>query len=317
MSKVSIIVPCYNAQDYIKNCIDSIKSQTYQDFEVLMIDDGSKDNTKKIIQKEIKDDQRFSYFYKKNGGLSDARNYGLTRAKGAYVCFIDSDDYISQDYVELLYYSIQKNNSDIAVSYFKRVYKKNEKINVIELSDDGLIKHPAAWNKMYKIELFKKYKIEYLKGYWYEDLNVFLKLMTITNKFSLVEKELYYYIQNSGSIMHTYDHRIFDIYPILEDVEQFSKKQHTYRKNFSKLEYANIYHILIGTIYRASFRDDFSKKMILEIVNYVKNKYPNWYQNEYLKNLPLSYRIYLWFIKHKGYSFIRVLLKTLNKYMNL
>ena len=112
MSKVSIIVPCYNAQDYIKNCIDSIKNQTYQDFEVLMIDDGSKDNTKKIIQKEIKDDQRFSYFYKKNGGLSDARNYGLTRAKGEYVCFIDSDDYISQDYVELLYYSIQKNNSD-------------------------------------------------------------------------------------------------------------------------------------------------------------------------------------------------------------
>ena len=317
MDKISIVVPCYNMEQYIIKCINSIKQQTYKNIEVLMIDDGSKDNTKSIIMNEIKDDDRFKYYYKSNGGLSDARNYGLKYVSGNYVCFIDSDDYISNDYVEKLYKAITENDSDISIGYFTRVYGKKEKLNTIGKNIDDLIKHPAAWNKMYKTSLFIDNGIEYPVGYWYEDLDVFLKFIFITNKFSFVESSIYYYIQNSSSIMHTVDDRIYGIYHIIEDIEDFAKDRNKYNENKKLLEYINVYHILIGTVYRASFAKTFSKKTISDIAEYVSNKYPNWYSNEYIKKCSLIYRIYLKCLYKKRYGLIKFILKIFNKHMSL
>ena len=117
---ISIIVPIYNVEKYLRQCLDSIMNQTYQNFECLLINDGSPDNSADICREYVSKDSRFRYFEKKNGGVSSARNLGIERSKGQFITFIDSDDWVESDYVETLYNELIKENADIAVSTYKR-----------------------------------------------------------------------------------------------------------------------------------------------------------------------------------------------------
>lgn len=117
---ISIIVPIYNVENYLRQCLDSIMNQTYQNFECLLINDGSPDNSADICREYVSKDSRFRYFEKKNGGVSSARNLGIEHSKGQYITFIDSDDWVDSDYVETLYGELIKENADIAVSTYKR-----------------------------------------------------------------------------------------------------------------------------------------------------------------------------------------------------
>ena len=167
MKKVSIIVPCYNVEKYIERCLNSLINQEYSNIEILCIDDGSKDNTKKIIKNFLEKDSRIKYFYKENGGLSSARNYGLKYIDGYYCCFIDSDDYVDSTYVSKLVNSIEKNNADIAVCEFDRVYGKHTTHKEMKRKDIENFIVPAAWNKLYISKYFKD--ITFPEGLWYED----------------------------------------------------------------------------------------------------------------------------------------------------
>ena len=190
MDLISIIVPCYNMEKKIKKCICSIKKQSYKNFEAILIDDGSKDKTKEIIKKNIKNDKRFKYVYKKNGGVSSARNKGIEKAKGKYICFIDSDDYVEKNYLKELYKCLIENDSDVSACYFNRIYDKKSVINRVDNEID-LLKFPAPWNKLYKTELFKKNNIKFPVGKWYEDLCVSSEILFKLNKVSIVNKPLY------------------------------------------------------------------------------------------------------------------------------
>ena len=117
---VSIIVPVYNTEEYIRQCLDSILNQTYQNFECLLINDGSSDNSADICREFVAKDTRFRYFEKENGGVSSARNLGIERSEGAYITFIDSDDWVDSDYLEVLYSAILEEQADIAVSTYKK-----------------------------------------------------------------------------------------------------------------------------------------------------------------------------------------------------
>ena len=179
---VSIVVPCYNGEQYIEKCLNSLLHQTYENIEILVVDDGSKDHSKTLINQFIKKSNKIKYFYKENGGLSSARNYGIAKACGKYIVFVDIDDYVDEEYISKLYHSIIENNSDISICAIKRIYQDHESINYIN-SDivDGCI-YPAAWNKMYKRELFDN--ISFPVGKWYEDLGTTPKL-TMTHKYSM------------------------------------------------------------------------------------------------------------------------------------
>ena len=314
MDLVSIIIPCYNVDKYIKKCIDSVKKQKYKNIEVLLIDDESTDNTKDIIIKEIENDNRFIYIRKKNGGVSDARNYGLKRAKGKYICFIDSDDYVLEDYILELYKSIKGKKNTISVCYFDRVYDNKTTINYLENNIPFLIKHPAVWNKMYNFDELKSIDLKFYKNIWYEDLNFFLKLIINIDKIELVEKSLYKYIQNPSSIMHKSDNRIFQIFDCLEDVEKYAKKRNKFNDICDYIEFAYVYHVLVGTIFRASF----FKKYVEDIIKKVVDKYPNCWKNKYIKSLPLSFKLYLKLLRRKCFrGIICFLLKRLNKHLNI
>lgn len=318
MDKISIVIPCYNVEDSVERCILSIKNQTYENFEAIFVDDGSTDNTSNVIKETIKGDNRMSYVYKTNGGLSSARNFGLERISGEYVCFVDSDDYLENDYIKELYDSLIANDSDISICYFNRVYVDKTLLNVVEGDYANLIRHPAAWNKLYKTSLFKQYGIEFPPGKWYEDLGTFPKLLMISEKdVSIVKKPLYAYIQNSSSIMHTYDDRIYDIYDITEGLENFAREHDIFEKNFEKLEYINVYHVLVGTMYRSSFKEDFSTKTIKDIEANVRGKYPNWHKNRLISDLPMFYRTYLKFLHFKCFSLIFIMLRLLNSKINV
>ena len=117
---ISVIVPIYNVEDYIRQCFDSLLNQTYQNFEVLMINDGSPDNSGSICQEYADRDSRFRYFEKENGGVSSARNLGIERSGGAYITFVDPDDWLDVTYLEILYTNLKKYDADVSVSTYKR-----------------------------------------------------------------------------------------------------------------------------------------------------------------------------------------------------
>ena len=128
---VTIIVPVYNAENELCRCVDSILAQSYKNLEIILIDDGSKDNSLEICSKYSRKDNRIKIFHKNNGGVSSARNFGLTEASGKYICFVDSDDWLDEQYVEALHEEILKNDSDIVIGGFSYVYG-NKNIECVE-----------------------------------------------------------------------------------------------------------------------------------------------------------------------------------------
>lgn len=218
---ISIIVPIFNVEAWLSRCLNSIYQQTYRNFEVLLIDDGSTDNSSGICINFLKKDSRFKYFRKKNGGLSDARNYGLDRAKGKYIIFIDSDDYIEPEYVKTLYSNIQNTNADVAICGFNRVNENGKLIDsnnlyitnkellngeeVIELSFDNKNNGWAlacAWNKIYNKKLFND-NLRFEKNRYYEDGYIFPHLFLRVKKAVIIHQSLYNYVQRNNSIMHS------------------------------------------------------------------------------------------------------------------
>ena len=177
---VSIIVPVYNVEKYLSKCIEILINQTYTNIEILLINDGSTDNSKKICEQFKEKDSRIKLINKENGGLSDARNKGLQEAIGKYIAFVDSDDYVEKNYIETLYSLITKFNSEIAIADF-RVIKGAKKIKEDETKEYCITPEKAieemlysdfyyisACSKLYKKELFEN--VEFPKGKMFEDV---------------------------------------------------------------------------------------------------------------------------------------------------
>ena len=201
LKKISFIIPVFNTEEYVKKCIESVIDQTYKNIEIIVIDDGSTDNSLKICNEIGMKDNRIKIYHKENGGLSSARNYGIKKASGDYLYFLDSDDYIPLDSAEVLINISEKYNSDIVIGNYQKVYENQKAVtkedNISEIKEFN--KYEAVKNMFYEIDfstgammkLFKKElfnKIEFPLGKKYEDLatiyKVFFKAkrITYTNK---------------------------------------------------------------------------------------------------------------------------------------
>ena len=180
MPKVSVIVPVYNVEQYIEKCLNSLIGQTLDDLEIIIVNDGSKDNSKKIIEKFIeKYPSKIVYLEKENGGLSDARNYGLPYAKGEYVAFLDSDDYVEKNMYKDMYELAKKENSDMVECDFYWEYPnkvKEDKGAIYNGKNEMLEKvRVVAWNKLIKKEILEKSQVKFPKDLRYEDVEFILK----------------------------------------------------------------------------------------------------------------------------------------------
>ena len=211
---ISVIVPVYNVEKWLDRCINSILLQSFKNFELLLVNDGSTDNSIEICNNYLKSDERISVFNKKNGGLSDARNYGLSYAKGKYIVFVDSDDYIQENYLFELYHGIHDNDAEVAVCGYNTVTETGMNIdNIIFPNKNNIISgqkllklaylkngfvYQVVWNKIYNRNLFEK--IEFQKGRYYEDEYLLVPLFWKISKVALIDKCLYNYVQRCGSI---------------------------------------------------------------------------------------------------------------------
>ena len=213
---ISIIVPVYKVEKQLNTCIESILNQTFTNYELILVDDGSPDKCGEICDEYEKKDKRIKVIHKKNGGLSDARNAGLDIAKGKYIGFVDSDDIIHPEMYERMYNFINKYNVDIVQCKFKK-FKSIEDINklsninntnieyytskeaIIDMIDNNKI-NVNTWNKLYKRELFENERFP--KGKIHEDEFLTYKLMYESNKIAYINEELYYYYQNDNGIMN-------------------------------------------------------------------------------------------------------------------
>ena len=215
MVKISIIVPVYNVERYLGKCINSILNQTFADFELILVDDGSTDRSGYICDDYKKKDNRIKVIHKENGGLSSARNAGLDIAKEKYIGFVDSDDFINKNMYEFLYKDIKVNNSDIAICDYEEVYENEKGINYQESNSSTLVltniealwkiydkkgwNYVIAWNKLYKKYLFDD--IRFPIGKIHEDEMIAHEVLYKANKITYNNKKLYYYLQRENSIM--------------------------------------------------------------------------------------------------------------------
>ena len=209
---ISVIVPIYKVEKYLSRCIDSILKQTYHNLEIFLVDDGSPDNCGLIADGYASKDKRIKVIHKQNGGLSDARNVAIEKSTGEYITFIDSDDYVTHDYIEVLLNLIEKHHSQISIGAFRIfqegfIPKKQRgkafelKLNQQEaLSDMFYQKHfdVTAWAKLYKRELFDG--IRFPKGELYEDLQTTFKLFLKCDTIAFSNREIYFYMFRADSI---------------------------------------------------------------------------------------------------------------------
>ena len=210
---ISIIIPVYKVEKYLEKCIESVLKQTYTNLQIILVDDGSPDNCGKICDEYAKKDPRIEVIHKVNGGLSDARNVGIAKAKGKYIGFVDSDDYIKEDMYEILINLIKEYDADVSICNLYDVidgneYIRNKENGIQEYSRLDILKEVLldkniqsyAWNKLYKKELFDE--IKYPIGKKYEDIGTTFYVFEKCNKIVVTSEPEYYYLKRSDSLVN-------------------------------------------------------------------------------------------------------------------
>lgn len=294
MTKVSVIVPVYNVEKYLDKCLDSLANQTLKDIEVIVVNDESPDNSQKIIDKYAKKYHHIHGYLKKNGGVSDARNFGLSKATGDYIAFVDGDDYVAYNMYELMYKKAKSGNFDIVACNLNYVYEDGKIIEVSSKinSDTTNIKktyvnmYPCVWNKIYKKQLFKN-NISFKKGVWYEDVDFLYKLMPYVKTIGVVNKPLNQYVQRPGSITKTFDKRLYNYIDNFNELIEFYKERKIYQAFNKELEYIYVRYILATFIKQATNYDklDYLKAVDTAIKN-VKEHFPHYRKNKYFYKNP-------------------------------
>lgn len=210
---LSIIVPVYDVERYLPKCMDSILAQTFTDFELILVDDGSPDNCPALCDAAAAKDARIRVIHQKNGGLSAARNAGLDAARGAWIGFVDSDDYIAPEMYEAMYHAVQSTGADLALCDYAEVDEAGApcqsmhiRLEKKDFTGRDLLKNATdsmiqpAWNKLFRRDVFAQ--LRYPEGKLNEDLFLIPEICLNTQKAVVVPKALYYYVQRGGSIMN-------------------------------------------------------------------------------------------------------------------
>lgn len=297
MALISIVVPVYNVEKYLKKCIDSLVSQTLNDIEIILVDDGSEDSSGKICDEYANRDNRIRVIHKKNGGLSDARNAGIQEATGEYIGFIDSDDWVTRDMYRSLYDVAINNDADIVQCNFIKVFSNNEPtyhdnkdieiyegINILEnLLQKKYIETTVVWNKIYKRDLFED--IRYPVNKIHEDEFTTYKLLYKSKKLVDINETMVFYRQRQGSIMGSqFNVKRLDIIEALDERIDFFK--HLKKYNLYEMTEAILCTTLRG-LYVMSYNSQIENKE--EIIKYIRKKITKNYKN-FLSNKYLRYR---------------------------
>lgn len=307
MVKVSIIVPVYNGQKYIKKCLDSLLNQTLKDIEVIVVDDGSIDQTLQIINNIS--DERLKVISIENQGQGVARNIGITFATGDYLGFVDSDDYIDRTMFEKLYKTAIEQNSDLVICPYYRVDEVGKILfsEMKNVAGDYLNINTSPWNKLYRRSLWSKYDIKFAENLWYEDLHAVLPFVFVSNKIDWINEPLYYYVQRKESSINIFNERVEDIFKVFDGIYKFIECNKL-KVTEEIIQYYFIMHLVFGHLSRCSAENIFLKrhKLIINTKKYLLSKFPNFLNNYYftLNNIdkkPFS----MFLIKYIGFKMFK------------
>ena len=288
MKKVSIIVPVYNTAKYLNGCIKSLLHQTLEDIEIILINDGSPDESESIIKKYK--DKRIKYISKKNEGIGKTRNLGIDSATGEYISFIDSDDYIEPNFCETMYEKAIKDNCDIVIcDYYEDHFDGLKEIRFPTFLDASLKENPniinmvnlGPCNKIYKRSLFKNKDNRFVENLKYEDAPLVVKLLLSAQKIGKVDECLAHYVIHENSETTIRDERIFDIIKIT-DIMVNDLKKYDYMHDAM----VNI-AVMVLTDYTIQQRyindSELRNKFIDMAFDYLDELDPNWKNCNYLK----------------------------------
>jgi glycosyltransferase involved in cell wall biosynthesis len=299
---ISVIIPVYNVEKYLKRCIDSIINQTYRNLEIILIDDGSNDNSSNICDEYQNRDNRIIVIHKKNGGLSSARNQGMLAVKGDYVCFVDSDDWIDSNFIEYLYCAMKENNSQIVECLFKKTTCNNLNQSKLKYTDiknknffgdecfiefiKGNIFKQTVWNKLYSFKLIQNISFE--EGRLHEDefwtYQVFAKAKRVT----YLNYIGYYYFQRDESIMGSaFSEKNMDGF------DARCRRLNYVRDNYANVYQSELFNFLISCIYFYTriYENNFPSKQ--KYLMLVKEKYRKAFKLLNFEELTLKKKIWL------------------------
>ena len=308
MPAISVIIPAYNAKDYIRTCLDSVLQQTFQDFEIIAVNDGSKDNTLDILNEyKEKHPEKLHVISQENQGLSVTRNNGAAAAKGEYIFFLDSDDYLKKETFALMYNKAKEHNSDMVCCNVDLIYpdkvvgvsaKVTARSQQLTLEEKKTLfsMYPIVCNKLYKREIFTKLQMRFLSGIWFEDVLFNTTLIPYLNSVDYVQEYLYEYLQRPTSITYTYSDKLRDFHTVLEKTMEFYQSHGLFEDYKDELEYMYARYMFATYIKRLSKAKDLKRfrQGIAFARREVTSHFPNYRKNPYItaggaKSLYLKY----------------------------
>lgn len=292
MIKVSVIIPVYNAEKYLKKCLDSVMNQTIDNYEVIAINDGSTDDSLNILREYEKKYQVLHIFDQKNAGISKTRNFGINVSKGKYIMFLDSDDYIDRKMLKKLYNKAENDDLDIVVCDYYEVMSNN-KTTEITLPDfqNTNIKYnkrlindinPSPWNKLFNSSFLKSQPFRYPEGLKYEDFGYIPLLILKAKRIGKLSEPLYYYVIREKSQTTTIDNNVFDIFDILNILFKYYSDDNIVMTE--EAEYLFLNKITTYNLQQKYNNDKKSRLLFIEqSFKYLDTKFPHWKNNNYFK----------------------------------
>lgn len=316
--KYSIVIPFYNVEKYIVDCAKSLHSQP-QNFEAIFVDDGSPDNSHAVLQAyldEVKD-ERMRIVVKENGGVSSARNMGIRLAKGKYLCFVDSDDMVTDNYLSVIdenleedtqvlmfdYYDYYNENKIIRNHLVKDCYKNND------IRRQAMMAPSAPWSKVVRRDLLIDNNLFFPEGMVYEDLATILRYVLIADRIKYVEEPIVYYRFVETSIMHSFSNKVFDMIKAIDIIIKYYKEHDAFDLYKDEIEMLALqsYYFILYRLGVNKVENKVSKQK--EIAKKIKDLFPNWINNRYLKKEPLVTRVCIRVMKYTSllplFNFVR------------
>ena len=296
--KISVIIPVYNSSTYLRKCLDSVVNQTLKDIEIIVINDGSTDDSKNIIEEYSCKYKNIIFIDQENKGIGKTRNIGIKKATGEYITFVDSDDYIKENMLEEYYKYAKKHNFDLVIgSYIKKINNKeiifeNNKFKTGNVKTTPQILYLieyGPWAKLYKREMLINNNIYFDEKRKYEDMPFVSKALLKSKLIGQITEPYYYYIIHNNSETTTMDKRVFDILDILKEIKDYYKREYYLR---DELDYVIIDKI---TTYMLQQRVQKDNKLRIKFINagyaFLNKNIKNWRGNKYYKKTNFLKRI--------------------------
>ena len=314
MSCLSVIVPCYNGEKFIGRCLESLVNQTLKDMEIIVINDGSTDNSQDIIDSYANKYHNIKAYKIPNSGIADARNFGVSKVETPYFGFLDCDDYTDVTMFEKMYNKAIEPNAQVVVSNFywvKGKKKKLEKEGPYNTGKDMLIHLFAVlWNKIYDTAFVRSTNIRFPSGNRYEDAYFLYCLAPNIERLAFVDEAFVHYVQHENSITHNNNEEVKNMITIFDNILNYYAHTNRYDEYHDELEYLHIKFFLGNSFLRSARIDDKQDRdyTIQLGWNMLNDEFPDWHHNHYLKELPglknLYFRmVYDWNVMLFAYLF--------------